>query len=78
MALFEELLLHLQVVFDDAVMDHGDGVHQMGMGVGLGRTAMGGPAGVADAHLARQGLPAQQLVQFDQFAHAAANGQVLS
>ena len=76
-ALLKELLLHLQVVFDDAVMDHGDGVHQVGMGVGLGGAAVGGPAGVADAHLARQGLPAQQLVQFDQFAHAAANGQAV-
>ena len=76
-ALFEQFLLEFQVVFDDAVMDHGDGAHQVGMGVGLGGAAVGGPAGVADAHLARQGLLAQQLFQLDQFAQAAADGQAV-
>ena len=46
------------VIFDDAVMHHGDGIFlvHMGMGVFVGRAAVSGPAGVADAAGSRQGL----------------------
>jgi hypothetical protein len=76
-AFFDQMLLEFQVVFDDAVMHHRDLLHLVGMGVGLGGAAVGSPAGVADAHLAGQRLQAQQLVQLQQFAHAAADGQAV-
>ena len=40
------------VIFDDAVMHQGDLAGDVGVGVGFGWPAMGGPAGVADAGLA--------------------------
>ena len=36
-------------ILDDAVMDYGEIVRGMGMGVGLVGAAMRGPAGMADA-----------------------------
>ena len=56
----EEVIVALQfglqvlIVLDDAVMDDGNLARGMGMGVVLGRAAMGGPAGVADADGAGQ------------------------
>ena len=46
-----QLLPELGVVFDDAVVDHGEYavVGQVRMGVGDGGGTVGGPAGVADA-----------------------------
>ena len=43
-----------KVVFNDAVVDHGNaaGLAHMGMGVQIRGLAMGGPAGVAQAHMA--------------------------
>ena len=40
-------------VLDDAVVDHGDRPGPVRVGIGDGGRAMGGPAGVADAGLAR-------------------------
>ena len=58
-ALVEQLLLQLDVVFDDAVVDHGDAaaLADMGVGVDVVGLPVGGPAGVADAHVARQIRP---------------------
>ena len=57
---FGALLFQRQAQFakilDDAVVDDGDVVGGMRMRVVLGRLAMGGPAGVADAAEARQRL----------------------
>ena len=50
-ALGHELALELEVVFDDAVMHDDDaaGAVAMRMGIFLGGTAVGGPAGMANA-----------------------------
>src|SRR5262249_60001646 len=47
-------------VLDDAVMDDGDAVGGVRMGVGFARAAVGGPAGVADADRACQRLARPQ------------------
>ena len=60
--------LQVLIVLDDAVMDDGDLAGRMGMGVVLGRAAMGGPAGVADADGAGQWLFLDAAVQVDQLA----------
>ncbi len=74
-ALLEELFLELQVVFDDAVMHHRDGVHHVGVGVGFGGAPVGGPAGVPDAHLSEKGLLAQQFFQLHELAQAPTDSQ---
>ena len=50
-AVTQKLLLDLHIVFDDAVMDHGDPaiLTDMGMGVDVIGLSMGSPAGMADA-----------------------------
>ena len=68
-----ELFFQLQVVLDDAVMDHDDRSGLMRVGVDLGGPAVGRPAGVADTDRTGQGLLPQQVVQVDQLALAAAN-----
>ena len=50
-----ELGAQLGEILDDAVVDDGDAVGRMRMGVGLVRPAMGRPAGVADADGAASG-----------------------
>ena len=62
----------LPVVLDDAVMDHRDAAGGMGVGVGLARRAMGGPAGVADADCAAHGAPGDQAFELDELALGAA------
>ena len=64
------------VILDDAVMDHGDGAVLVGVGIGLGRGAMGGPTGVPDARLARQGFMHQPVGEVDELAHGAAAGKM--
>ncbi len=44
-----QLLLELAVVLDDAVVDQRQPLGRVRVGIGLGRLAVGGPAGVADA-----------------------------
>ena len=53
-ALLLELLAQLAKILDDAVVDHGDAIGRVRMRVVLGRLAVGGPAGVADAGMARR------------------------
>ena len=57
-ALGLELAFEGGVVFDDAVVDDGDRAvaAEMGMGVDVGGAAVGGPAGVADAGGAANGV----------------------
>ena len=77
MAGLDQLFLEFQVVLDDAVVHHRDVAYPVGMGVGLGRPPVGGPAGVADAHLTLQGVLQQQVFQLLQFSQAAADGQAV-
>ena len=57
-ALGGEFALEVEVVFDDAVVDDDDaaGAVAVGMGVLFGGAAVGGPAGVADAEGAVDGV----------------------
>src|SRR5690606_2109410 len=66
-----ELLTQLVVVFDDAVVDYGQPLGHMGVGVVFGRFAVGGPAGVGDAQVAVDGFLFQGVFQFDDLAHGA-------
>ena len=66
-----ELGLELGEVLDDAVVHHGDPASDVGVGVAFGGAPMGGPAGVADAGLARQGLGLEDRFQFAQLAWGA-------
>ena len=59
------------VVFDDAVVDHRQACTDMGMGVGLGRRAVRGPAGVGDAEMAVDLLRCAVFRQRRHPAHAA-------
>ena len=74
----DQLLAQTHIVLDDAVVHHGEAavVAQMGMGVGIRGSAVGGPAGMADAgdaghgasvvrFLAKAGDPARDLAQMD-------------
>ena len=63
----------LGVVLDDAVVDHGDAVGRVRMGVALGRRAMRRPAGVADAGGAGQGLAIQRRGEVAELALGAAS-----
>ena len=53
-----QLAAQLGEILDDAVVDEGDAVGGMRMGVALGRGAVRGPAGVADADRAGERLGA--------------------
>ncbi len=57
-ALGDEGVLELEVVFDDAVVDDDEGARPVAVGVGVffGGSAVGGPAGVADAEGAVDGV----------------------
>src|SRR5258708_32351025 len=59
-------------ILDDAVVDHGDVVGRMRMRVALGRLAVGGPAGVADAGVAGERLGFQSRFQILELAFGAA------
>ncbi len=67
-----QLLAQLAEILDDAVMDDGDDVGRMGMGVDLVRHAVGSPTGMADADPAGQGVLLQAVGQFGQLALGAA------
>ena len=74
-ALGLEFGLELAVVLDDPVMDDGEPLGGMRMGVGLGRCAVRRPAGVADADRALQRLGLQSVEEIDQLALGAPAGQ---
>src|ERR1044071_9811757 len=72
-AAFGQLLLELEIVFDDAVVHDDDVAGAMRMGVALRRPAVGGPARVADAHRAGHRRAAQHRFQIAELAFAAAD-----
>ena len=74
-ALGGEFALEVEVVFDDAVVDDDDaaGAVAMGMGIFFGGAAVGGPAGVADAEGAVEGMLAQNFFEIAQLAGGAAD-----
>ncbi len=69
LALLDQHLFELEIVFHNAVVHHGDfaGIGQMGVAVDIRGCAVGGPAGVADALAALNGPAAVN--------HAAEIGQ---
>ncbi len=74
-ALRGEFALEVEVVFDDAVVDDDDaaGAVAMGMGILFRGAAVGGPAGVADAEGAVEGMIAQDLFKVAELAGGAAD-----
>ena len=58
----EQFLFERVVIFDDAVVDDGDpaGLVEVRMGIDVRRRAVRGPAGVADAEIARDRFGFQQ------------------
>ena len=66
----------LAEVFDNAIVNHRHAARQMRMGVQGGRRAMGGPAGVADAGFAGQGVVDQKIGEVDELAHRATTVQL--
>ena len=67
----QRLLLELGEVLDDAVVDHGQAsaIGQMRVGVLVGRSAVGGPAGVTDAgQRLRERISVELVQQVAQFS----------
>ena len=74
-ALGDELAFEVEVVFDDAVVDDDDAAGAVAMGVRVlfCRPAVGGPAGVADAVGAVEGVVAEDVLEVDELAGGAAD-----
>ena len=72
-----EFALEIEIIFNDAVVhdDEAAGAVAMGMGVLFRGTAVGGPAGVADAEGALKGMFAQNLFKVGELAGGAADIQ---
>ena len=68
MALFHEVFFQSQVVFNDTIMNHYEMVMavSMGMGIPVGRFAMGCPAGMTDADMALERMLFQLIFQIHQ------------
>ena len=79
MALALELFLERQKIFDDAVVDDDDiaGTVAVRMGVFFGGAAVRGPAGMADAVIAIDGIEAQNVFKIAQFPRSAADPESL-
>ena len=71
-ALGFQRLAQLAEILDDAVVNHGDAFGRMRMRVVLGRLAVGGPAGMADAAMALQRRFLELGFEIFQFAFGAA------
>ncbi len=73
-ALGGELFLEGEVVFDDAVVDDDEGAGAVAVGVGVlfGGAAVGGPAGVADAEGAVEGVVGDDGLEVAELAGGAA------
>ena len=71
-ALGNEFALQVEVVFDDAVVDHNDAAGAVAMGVGVlfGGAAVRGPAGVADAECAMERMIAQDFFKIARVCRA--------
>jgi len=76
-ALGLELLADLEIVLDDAVVDHRDGLRRVGVRVGVGhrRGAVSGPAGVADADVRLHRLPQDLALEIGDLADLPAQLQ---
>ena len=74
-ALLGEFAFEVEIVFDNAVMNHDDaaGAVAMGMGVFFSGAAMGGPARVADAEGAVEWMFAQDFLKVAELAGRAAH-----
>ena len=74
-ALSGEFALQVEVVFDDAVVDHDDAAGAVAVGVGVlfGGAAVGGPAGVADAEVPSSGDCGMTSSRLREFAGRAAD-----
>ena len=70
---FAERLFELQVIFDDAVVDHNHIARAVRMRVGFRRSPMSCPARVADADRSAHWLPVEHRFQIVQLAFATAN-----
>ena len=77
-ALLFQHLAQLAKILDDAVMHHHDAVGGVRMRVVLGRLAVGSPAGVADAGMARERLGFQPRFEIPQLAFGAAALQMVA
>ena len=73
-ALGAEFLLESEVILDDAVVDDDEGAGAIAVGVGVlfGGTAVGGPAGVADAEGAVERIVGDEGFEVAEFAGGAA------
>jgi len=71
-----QFFLQLDIVLHDAILDDYDLSLAIGvrMGVGLGDSTVGSPAGVAHADVSAERIRLQGTDQIGQFAHAAAQG----
>ena len=67
-----QLVAQLAEVLDDAVVDDRDALGRMRVGVVLGRPAVGGPAGVADAGLAARAALREPRLEVRELALGAA------
>ncbi len=67
------------VVFDDAVVHDGDAVERdVRMRIARGRHAVGGPAGVGDADVPRDGRRGERVLQCLDLAHRAQTGELMT
>ncbi len=77
----QQLLFERIVIFDDAIVDHGNPARLVGMGMGIdvGGRAMGGPAGVANADATgnRFGLQQRRETLADA-SHPLAHGEAIA
>ncbi len=67
-ALALQLLAQLAEILDDAVVHDREALGGVRMGIALGRLAVGGPAGVTDADVARERLARQHGLEIAQLA----------
>ena len=70
-ALRLQILAQLFEILDDPIVHDGHAALLMRVGVGLCRSAMGGPAGVTNAGLARERFMHQSVRQIYQLANGA-------
>ena len=74
-ALVDEFALEVEVVLDDAVVNDDDAAGAVAVGVGVlfSGAAVGGPAGVADAVGAVEGMVAEDVLKVNELAGSAAD-----
>jgi hypothetical protein len=78
MAALEQARAQIDVIFDDAVMDHRNRSRLMGMRVGFRRPSMRRPARMAYPDMAGERRGQQQLAQIIELADRAPNFELLA